>query len=294
MAVAMSLGTAAIAAAFSPVDPFMVTIAQKVAQVPIGSGWEFRTVILTIATGYWLWSITRYAARHANPSVATMVGDERDQRLTLRHVLVIVVIALMFLFFVIGAQQWGWDFDRLATLFLIMGMTAGAIGGLGFTGTAEAMVAGARDMTFSALLVGVARSIFVVLDQGRVVDSLVHAIVTPIEGLPVMLSALAMFFAQALIHIPVPSTSGQAVLTMPILAPVSDLIGLSRQVTVLAYQLGNGTFDLLFPTNGPLLALLAIAGVRFDDWFKWALPRCLILAAFGCLALLVAVAIGWH
>jgi len=294
MAVAMSLGTASIAAAFSPVDPFMVTIAQKVAQVPIGSGWEFRTVILAIATGYWLWSITRYAARHANPPVAAVVSDERDQRLTLRHVLVIVVIALMFLFFVIGAQRWGWDFDRLATLFLIMGMAAGAIGGLGFTGTAEAMVAGARDMTFSALLVGVARSIFVVLDQGRVVDSLVHAIVAPIEGLPVTLAALGMFFAQALIHLPVPSSSGQAVLTMPILAPVSDLIGLSRQVTVLAYQLGHGAFDLLFPTNGPLLALLAVAGVRFDDWFKWALPRCLILAAFSCIALIVAVAIGWH
>jgi uncharacterized ion transporter superfamily protein YfcC len=294
MAVAMSLGTAAIAAAFSPVDPFMVTIAQKVAQVPVGSGWEFRTVILAIATGYWLWSITRYAARHLNPPAVTVVADERDQRLTTRHVLVIAVIALTFLFFVIGAQQWAWDFDQLATLFLIMGMAAGAIGGLGFSGTADAMVAGARDMTFSVLLVGVARSIFVVLDEGRIVDTLVHAIVTPIEGLPVTLSALAMFFAQALIHIPVPSTSGQAVLTMPILAPVSDLIGLSRQVTVLAYQLGNGTFDLLFPTNGPLLALLAIAGVRFDDWFKWALPRCLILAAFGCLALIVAVAIGWR
>ena len=294
MAVAMSLGTASIAAAFSPVDPFMVTIAQKVAQVPVGSGWEFRTVILAIATAYWLWSITRYAARHANPPAATAVADERDQRLTTRHLLVIAVIALTFLFFVIGAQQWAWDFDQLATLFLIMGLAAGAIGGLGFSGTADGMVAGARDMTLSVLVVGVARSIFVVLDEGHIVDSLVHAIVTPIEGMPVTMSAVAMFFAQALIHIPVPSTSGQAVLTMPILAPVSDLIGLSRQVTVLAYQPGNGTFDLLFPTNGALLALLAVAGVRFDDWFKWALPRCLILAAFGCLALVVAVAIGWH
>jgi len=294
MAVATSLGTATIAAAFSPVDPFMVTIAQKVAQVPVGSGWQFRTVIMTIATAYWLWSITRYAARHANPPAAAGTGDERNTEMTLRHQLVLVVVALTFLFFVIGAQQWGWDFDRLATLFLIMGLASGAIGGLGLSGTADAMIAGARDMTFSAILIGVARGIYVVLDQGRIVDSLVHAIVTPLEGLPVALAALGMFAAQALIHIPVPSTSGQAVLTMPILAPVSDLIGLSRQVTVLAYQLGNGTFDLLFPTNGPLLALLAIAGVRFDDWFKWALPRCLILAAFGCVVLVIAVAIGWH
>lgn len=294
MAVAMSIGTAAIAAAFSPVDPFMVAIAQKVAQVPVGSGWQFRTVILALATAYWLWSITRYAARHANPPVAAAGPDERDRVLTPRHMLVLAVVALTFLFFVIGAQQWGWDFDRLATLFLIMGLASGAIGALGLSGTADAMIAGARDMTFSAILIGIARAIYVVLDQGHIVDSLVHAIVTPLEGLPVTLAAFGMFGAQALIHVAVPSTSGQAVLTMPILAPVSDLIGLSRQVTVLAYQLGNGTFDLLFPTNGPLLALLAVSGVRFDDWFKWALPRCLILAAFGCVALVIAIAIGWH
>ena len=294
IAVAMSLGTATIAAAFSPVDPFMVAIAQKVAQVPVGSGWEFRTVILAIATAYWLWSLTRYASRHLNPPATTVTDDERERRLTTRHLLVIGVVSLTFLFFGVGAQQWGWDFDKLATLFLIMGLASGVIGGLGIGGTADAMVAGARDMTLSAILIGVARGIYVVLDQGHVVDSLVHAIVTPLEGLPVTLAALGMFAAQALIHIPVPSSSGQAVLTMPILAPVSDLIGLSRQVTVLAYQLGNGTLDLLFPTNGPLLALLAVSGVRFDDWVKWVLPRCLILAAFGCLAIVVAVAIGWH
>jgi uncharacterized ion transporter superfamily protein YfcC len=294
IAVAMSLGTASIAAAFSPVDPFMVAIAQKVAQVPVGSGWQYRTIILAIAMAYWLWSLTRYASRHLNPPVVAVPEGERENTLSLRHLLVIAVVLLTFVFFGVGAQQWGWDFDKLATLFLIMGLASGVVGGHGVSGTADALVAGARDMTFSALIVGLARGIFVVLDEGHIVDSLVHAIVTPLEGLPVTLAALGMFFAQAIIHIPVPSTSGQAVLTMPILAPVSDLIGLSRQVTVLAYQLGNGTFDLLFPTNGPLLALLAVSGVRFDEWFKWALPRCLILAAFGCVAVVVAIAIGWH
>ena len=103
-----------------------------------------------------------------------------------------------------------------------------------------------------------------------------------------------MFIAHALIHIPVPSSSGQAVLTMPILAPVSDLIGLPRQVAVLAYQLGIGTFDIVLPTNGGLLALLAMSGVRFDDWFRWALPRFLVLAAFCLRSAGIAVAIGWH
>ena len=171
----------------------------------------------------------------------------------------------------IGAQQWGWDFDKLATLFLIMGLVSGIIGGLGVSGTADALVAGARDMTFSALIVGLARGIFVVLDEGHIVDSLVHALVTPLEGLPVTLAALGMFFAQALIHIPVPSTSGQAVLTMPILAPgvrphravtTGDRARLPARQRHLRPPL---------PDQRPLLALLAISGVRFDEWFKWAL-----------------------
>ncbi len=294
MAVAVSMGTASIGAAFSSWDPFMVTIAQKVAQVPVGSGWQLRTVALAVAIGYWLWSITRYAARNAKPPAAAENIAELDLRLTARHMLVIVVVALTFLFFAIGAQQWGWDFDRLATLFLIMGLTSGLLGGLGLTGTADAMISGCRDMTYSAILIGVARAIFVVLDQGHVVDSLVHGIVTPLEGLPVIVAAVGMFTAHAIIHLPVPSSSGQAVLTMPILAPVSDLIGMPRQVAVLAYQLGIGNTDIVLPTNGGLLAMLAMSGIRFEDWFRWALPRFLVLVAI-CLATLgIAVAIGWH
>ena len=129
MAVAVSMGTASIGAAFSPVDPFMVTIAQKVAQVPVGSGWQFRTVALAIAMGYWLWSITRYAARAREAAGRRgRASPSSEPRLTTRHLLVIVVVALTFLFFAIGAQQWGWDFDRLATLFLIMGLVSGSSG----------------------------------------------------------------------------------------------------------------------------------------------------------------------
>jgi uncharacterized ion transporter superfamily protein YfcC len=294
MAVAVSMGTASIGAAFSSWDPFMVTIAQKVAQVPVGSGWQLRTVALVVATGYWLWSITRYAARHATPPAATANTAELELRLTKRHLLVIGVVGLTFGFFAVGAQQWGWDFDRLATLFLIMGLASGLLGGLGLSGTADAMIAGCRDMTFSAILIGVARAIFVVLDQGHVVDSLVHGIVAPLEGLPVIVAAVGMFGAHSIIHLPVPSSSGQAVLTMPILAPVSDLIGMPRQVAVLAYQLGVGNTDLILPTNGGLLAMLAMSSVKFEDWFRWALPRFLIVVAI-CLATLgIAVATGWH
>jgi uncharacterized ion transporter superfamily protein YfcC len=291
-AVALSYGTAHIGAMFSPVNPFMVTIAQKVAAVPVGSGWQFRTAIMVIALAGWLWSLTRYAARHAEPTAGAR-GMTDGGALTRRHVGVLVIVGVTFLFFVIGAQQWGWDFDKLATLFLLMGLAAGLVGGLGLSSTCDAMIAGARDMVYSALLIGVARGIYVVMDQGRIVDAVVHAVVQPLEGLPGSVAALGMFAAHAVIHLPVPSTSGQAVLTMPIMAPISDLLGLPRQVAVLAYQLGTGSLDLVMPTNGPLLAMLAAVGVRFDDWLKWVAPRVIVLTLFSIACIVAALALGW-
>ena len=141
-------------------------------------------------------------------------------------------------------------------------------------------------MAFAALLIGFARAIYVVLDEGQIVDTIVHGLFTPIAELPVTVSALAMMAAHTVIHVPVPSTSGQAVLTLPLLVPLSDLIGLSRQVTVLAYQYGAGLCELLTPTNGALMAMLAAAGVRYEDWLRFAVPL------FGLLLALAAVAIG--
>ena len=207
---------------------------------------------------------------------------------------ILFVVALTFLFFVIGAQQWGWDFDRLATLFLIMGVASGLIGGLGAAGTAEAMLSGARDMVYSALIIGVARGIFVVLDQGHIVDSLVHTIASPLMGQPPAVAAIGMYAAQAVIHVPVPSTSGLAVLTMPIMAPVADLVGLSRQVAILAYQLGAGLTDMFTPTNGPLIAMLAACGVSIESWIRWVTPRAIVLAVFSIASILVAIAMGWQ
>ena len=123
-------------------------------------------------------------------------------------------------------------------------------------------------------------------------DTLVHGLFSPIAGLPTTLAALGMLVVQTALHVPIPSTSGQAVLTLPLLVPLSDLIGLSRQVTVLAYQYGAGLCDLLTPTNGALMAMLAAAGVRYEDWLKFALPLYALLMALALMALVVATMVG--
>ncbi len=166
----------------------------------------------------------------------------------------------------------------------------GVVGGLGASGSTAAYLKGMEPMVAAAVLVGVARGISVVLTDGRVIDTIVHALAAPLEGKPPGVAALLMVPIQALIHLPVPSVSGQAALTMPILIPFSDLIGLSRQATVLAYQTGAGLAELLIPTNAALMAVLLASGVSYSKWFAFAVRGWLLLTVVGAVGILIAAA----
>jgi uncharacterized ion transporter superfamily protein YfcC len=149
-------------------------------------------------------------------------------------------------------------------------------------------------MAYAALLIGFARGIYVVLNEGQIVDTIVNGLFTPLARLPVTLSALGMMAMQAAVHVPVPSTSGQAVLTLPVLVPLSDLLGLPRQVTVLAYQYGAGLCELLTPTNGALMAMLAATGVSYGAWLRFITRIYLPLGALAVGAIIAAIAVGLH
>jgi len=288
-AVAMSAGAAGIGGAFSPLNPFSVGLGQKLAQLPIMSGALFRLAVLIPALGIWTWGTLRHAKRTRTTPIH---GDSgQPDVLETRHVLTLLAVAVAFGVYVFGVLRYDWGFDEMSGLFFAMGIAVGLVGRLGVTGTAEAFVDGFRSMAFAALMVGVARAIYVVLDEGHIVDTIINGLVSPLAHLPVWLFALGMTGVQTLISVPVPSSSGQATLTLPILVPVSDLLGLSRQVTVLAYQYGNGVIMFL-PTAGALMAMLSTAGVGYDKWVKFALPLSLALFALALAAVGCAVAIG--
>jgi len=289
-AVAMSLGAAAVGAAFSPINPFQVGIAQQLAQIPLLSGSLFRTAFLALAVAAWIWGTMRHARRaRAEPAAG---AAERPDPLGPRQITVLLLVLATFAVLVWGVLRHHWGFDEMSALFFAMGVVAGFVGGLGVAGTAQAFVDGVRAMAYAGLLIGFARGIYVVLDDGRIVDTVVHGLFTPIAGLPLALSALGMMVVHTAVHVPVPSPSGHAVLTLPILVPLSDLLGLSRQVTVLAYQYGAGLCELLTPTNGALMAILATAGVRYEEWIRFAAPVYLRLAALGMVAIAVAIGVG--
>lgn len=289
-AVAISLGAAFVGAAFSPIDPFQVGIAQKLAELPLLSGAAFRIAFLVPALTLWVWLTMRHAARTRPEATIVMPGG--SPRLAARERAVLLLVLATFGVFVLGVMRYDWGFDEMAALFLAMGVIAGLLGGLGMRGTAEALAEGFRGMAYAALLIGFARAIFVTLEQGRVVDTIVNGLFTPLAHLPVLVSAIGMAAVQGALHVVVPSPSGQAVLTMPLLVPLSDLLGLSRQVTVLAYQYGAGLCELLTPTNGALMAVLAAADAPYEEWLKFLVKPLAALFALGCLAVGIGIAVG--
>ncbi len=290
VAMAMSLGASLVGAAFSPINPFQVGIAQKVADLKLVSGWQFRMAFLVPALAIWLAGTMLYARR--TRTAPELVEEEAGAGADWRHGAVLAVVLAAFVVFVVGVMRYGWDFDRLAVVFFTMGVVAGLVGGLGITGTAEGFVDGFRAIAYASLLIGFARAIYVVMDEGSIVDTIVYGLFTPVADLPVTVSALAMMGLHTLVHLPVPSTSGHAVLTLPVLVPLSDLIGLSRQVTVLAYQYGAGLTNLLWPTNGALMAMLAAAGVSFDAWLRFTVPLLVALFVLAAVAIGVGVMVG--
>lgn len=289
--VAMSLGAAMVGAAFSPINPFQVIIAQKISDVPLFSGWAFRLASMVPALALWIFWTIRYAKR-TQARVSDEDRREINAELDWRSGTILGLVMLTFAVMVYGIFNWEWDFNEMSALFFLMGIAVGLIGKLKLNGTAEAYIRGFREMAFAGLLIGFARAIYLVLDDGQVIDTIVYGLFTPISQLPSQLSAIGMIVAHAGLHVPVPSQSGQAVLTMPLLIPLSDLIGLSRQVTILAYQFGSGLTDIITPTNGALMAVLVAAGVKYDEWFSFIVRKYLWLLALGAVIVVVAIALG--
>lgn len=286
VACAVSVGAAGVGAAFSPVNPFQVLIAQQLAQLPPGSGAAWRLAFLALALALWIAGVLVYARRHRAPPAPIPATDGED-RLGWRLDAILLLTAAAFVLLPVGLNLLGWGFDELSAMFFILGVSAGLLAGMGVNGTSEAFGEGFRQMTAAALLIGFAKTISVVLDEGLVLDTVVHGLVSPLGALGPDTAALAMMASHAALHVPVPSVSSQAVLTMPVLVPASDLLGISRQVTVLAYQYGAGITDLLTPTNGALMAILAAAGVRYDQWLRLAAPLAVGLFVLGAISVLL-------
>jgi uncharacterized ion transporter superfamily protein YfcC len=285
--VAMSAGAAMIGSAFGPTNPFQAGIALKLAELPPVAGGGLRLAMFVVALVVWIAWTLRYATRHR--VMHTTAADAADARaLPVRHALILTIALMPMAVYVYGALRLDWGFNELSGAFLIAGITAGLVGGMTLTETIRAYLEGAASIVSAAILIGVARSISLVLEDGHVVDTILHGLAMPLERLPPSAAALLQIPAHALIHLAVPSVSGQAVLTMPLFVPLADLLGLSRQVPVLAYQTGAGLAELIWPTNGALMAILLAAGVSYQQWIQFVARGLLLALLIGIAAIAIA------
>ena len=159
---------------------------------------------------------------------------------------------------------------------------------------AQTFCKGASELTTTALLIGFARSIQVVLDQGLVVDTIINAVAQPLANLGPTLASVGMLVFQSLCNLFIPSGSGQAYVTMPIMGPISDIVGVSRQVAVLAYQMGDGFMNMIVPTNAVLMGILGICGIPYGRWFRFVWPLMLQLLLLCSATMAIAAFIGYQ
>ena len=213
--------------------------------------------------------------------------------MTTTHRLVLSVLFVALAVLVYGLSQWHWYLVEMGALFVILTIVLAAIARMSPDRTAVEFGKGAAALTTTALMIGVARAIQVVLDSGGVVDTIVYGISLPLRELPGALSAIGMFFVQSLANLFIPSGSGQAYVTMPIMAPLADLVDVSRQVAVLAYQFGDGFTNIIVPTNAVLVGILTMAAIPYDRWVRFVFPFMVKMLVLGSVALAVAVAIGY-
>lgn len=283
--VSMSAGAAMVGSAFGPTNPFQAGIAMKLAELPPLSGGGVRLSMLAAGVVIWIGWTMRYAAK---TRVTQVIAAEAASVLPARHLLILGAMLTPMAAYVYGALSLGWGFNELSGVFVVGAAVAGLVGGLGVAGTVTAYVNGMVSLLPAAILVGLARSVSLVLDDGKIIDTILYLLVTALAQMPAAAAALVMIPFHALIHVAVPSVSGQAVLTMPLFVPLADVLGFSRQVPVLAYQTGAGLMEMATPTNGALMAILLAAGVSFQRWLRFAFWGLVLLTLVGVLGIAVA------
>lgn len=299
--VAMGCGLG-FAAAF--MNPFTVGLAQKLAELPLFSGLAFRVVSWFIFVTMGVFWMMRYAAKvRKDPTKSLMYGrsvgalalDHNElvkTQFTTRNKMVLATLFIGMGFLIWGVLTRGWYFDELCGLLLVTGIACGLVNGWGPSRIAEVFIDAWKDIIFGACVVGISRGVLVVMQQGQIIDTVICALASPLGALPKWVAAEGMLVVQTLINFFIPSGSGQAATTMPIMAPLADILQIPRQVAVLAFQYGDGFSNILWPTTN-LPVMCSLAKVPIEKWWKYFIPFFLILFLVQMAMIFIAVAMNY-
>lgn len=285
-------------------NPSILGVAQTMAEVPIFSGTGVRAVCCVANIAY-LYLVTMFYYRRirkdptrslnygAAPSAFDAPAEEKDQTMTKRQMATVAVFLVGVIFCVTCTILYQWSAQKIASFFFGMMIVTGAVSGFSMNEIANGFIKGCKPMIYASFITGLASSIAVVLSQGQVLDTIVYALSLPLNMVGAVAGAGLMVIVNALVNIVIPSGSGQAAVMMPLMVPVADLVGITRQVAVQAFQFGDGLCNLLTPLNGPMMGCLAIAGVSFPKYIKWAFKFLMINIGAAAVITMVLQAVGW-
>jgi uncharacterized ion transporter superfamily protein YfcC len=278
------------------INPFTIGIAQGIAELPIGSGAGYRWVVWTIFTAIAIFFVMRYILKlERNPAASPMPKEEVSEssanteeiHFTNARKLVLILFGFAIVLLMYGANELDWYIDEIAALFIALGLVSAIVTRMAVSKTVSSFTNGAKDMLVAALIIGISKSVLVVAEDGKIIDTMLYAMSNAVDDFPKAISVQIMFFVQAFINIFIPSGSGQAAITMPIMTPLADLLGISRQSAVLAFQFGDGLLNLVIPTSGVTMGILAVAKIPYNVWIKWIWKLVLLLVIFSMILLAV-------
>ena len=305
--VCLSFVAAGIGFSAGFLNPFTVQISQGIAGVPLGSGMKYRIVIWALATALAIVWVMVYAARvKADPKRSVMYELDRQRRedlagadagqpvFTWRHGLCLLVLAATVVGLIVGSTAYNWYMVEFAGLFFGMGLACGIAAGIGPNKLAKSFITGAKDLASAALIVAFAGGIVVILEDGHILDTIRHGMASVTSHFGGILAAQSMYVLQCILNFFIPSGSTKAVLTMPLLAPLADLSGITRQTLVLAYQLGAGFNSMILPTSAVTVGTLALAKIPYERWVRWNWPLQAVLFVFSLLALVWPAVTHWN
>ena len=273
-------------------NPFTVGIAQEMSDLPMFSGMGYRILCWVLLTGLFITFTLIYASRVKKENLQQEVSEpaqEAEEGSHTRHWIVLGILGASIVALVVGVLAFHWYITEISALFLAMGILCGIAGGFRANRIAGEFIAGAKDIFGAAMVVGLASGIIIILQDGHVLDTILHSLQTSLEGSSKPASLSMMYGVQTLINLLIPSATAKAAITIPVMAPLCDLIGLGRQSMVLAFQFGDGFTNMVTPTSGVLIAALAMAKVDYRDWVDRIWKPVLVLIALGFVLLLPTI-----
>jgi uncharacterized ion transporter superfamily protein YfcC len=299
--IAISFLAAGVGFAGAVTNPFTIGIAQGIAEIPLFSGWEYRLFIWLVLTTIAIVFVLIYARKiERNPEKSPVYEIDRarksstessvaDTQFNIKRKVIVVLLFLSLVLLVFGSNKWNWYINEISALFIALGIISALVFGLAVSDTVKAFMDGAKDMLMAAIVIGLAKGLLIIATDGKIIGTMLNYLASLTDDFGKVFSVQLMFIFQSFLNFFIPSGSGQAALTMPIMAPLSDLMGISRQTAVLCFQLGDGLNNMIIPTSGVTMGVLSMANIPYSKWVKWLFPLFLILFITALLLLIPPV-----